>query len=156
MINKLKIPLFVYFVKGIPGYIDTDSIKCTAVKSVVEGNFKQVKKIPKNCVILDFAASQYLTKEDLNHAKKGLCIIDGPWYIMPKLSSKLGKKIIKRKLPAVLATNPHYPDTNMISSVEAMALALKILGFSEHAEKILEPFPWAKKFLKQKIIKAIC
>lgn len=153
MINKLEIPLFVYFVKDIPGYVDTDPIKCTAVKSVVEGYFKQVKRIPKNCVILDYASSKYLEKRDLEYAKNGLCIIDGPWYIMPELSFKLGKNVIKRKLPAVLATNPHYTGTNMISSVEAMALGLKILGFSEKAEEILKPFPWAKNFLKQKLIK---
>jgi pre-rRNA-processing protein TSR3 len=145
--------LFVFFVSGIPNYVDNDPEKCTSVRSVVEGNFKKLKKIPRKCVVLDFAADEYLSKKDLRYAKNGICVIDGPWYIMPDLSLKLGKNIIKRKLPVVLATNPHYPNTTMISCVEAMALALKILGFNEQAKEILKPFPWAKDFLRQKLSK---
>jgi ribosome biogenesis protein Tsr3 len=148
MNDKKKAPLFVYFVEGIPGYNNDDPTKCTSVKSIVKGNFKRVKTLPKQCIILDVTADTLLSQDDLKYAKNGVCIIDGPWYVMPEVILKIGDGHIKRKLPPAIACNPHHKGATMISSVEAMALALHILGYTDQAEHILKPFSWAKDFFK--------
>lgn len=143
-----KIPLYVYFIEGVPGYNNDDPTKCTAVRSVCEGNFVRIKQIPKKCIVLDVTADKYLEPADEIYSEKGLCVIDGPWYIMPETVLELGEEYIFRKLPESIATNPHHKGTTLISSVEATALALKILGKNDQAKEILKPFPWAKNYLK--------
>ncbi len=143
-----KVPLFVYFIEGILGYNTNDPTKCTAVKSVFEGNFHRVKKLPKGCIVLDVTSDKVLSKKDAKHAKKGVCVIDGSWYIIPETILSFGKKHAFRRLPDCKATNPHHKGTTMISSVEAVAQALSIMGFKKQAKEILEPFPWAANFLQ--------
>jgi len=51
-------------------------------------------------------------------------------------------------LPILLAANPtHYAQPGILSSVEALAGALMILGMEEQAVRILSLFKWGPTFL---------
>lgn len=55
---------------------------------------------------------------------------------------------IHRRLPTVLAANPvNYGHAAKLTSAEALAAALYILGFKEEAERLLKPFKWGPVFI---------
>jgi pre-rRNA-processing protein TSR3 len=54
-----------------------------------------------------------------------------------------------RRLPALLAANPvNYSKIGRLSTVEALAGALFILGFESIAEAMLDKFKWGHTFLE--------
>ena len=53
-----------------------------------------------------------------------------------------------RALPFLVAANPvNYGNAFQLTTVEALAAALHILGHPEHAERILAKFTWGETFL---------
>ena len=53
-----------------------------------------------------------------------------------------------RRLPTLLASNPvNYAKLHKLSSVEALAAALYIMGFKNYAGRILASFKWGETFL---------
>lgn len=52
------------------------------------------------------------------------------------------------KLPTLLASNPiNYAKPHKLSSLEALAASLHIMGFQEKANKLLSTFKWGPHFL---------
>jgi pre-rRNA-processing protein TSR3 len=98
--------------------------------------------------LLDPFSEIILSKQDLDDATHhGLLAIDASWA---KFTSDSVEKLrgIKRALPFLIATNPtNYGKPNRLSTVEALAAALVILGFDEQAKTILSKFNWGNNFL---------
>ncbi|MFZ8938094.1 MAG: ribosome biogenesis domain-containing protein, partial [Nitrosopumilaceae archaeon] len=66
-----------------------------------------------------------------------------------KADQAFSKKFIgiKRKLPPLLAGNPvNYSKLNKLTTAEAMAASLFILGFKQDALNLLDKFKWGHTF----------
>ena len=129
---------------------EDDPKRCTASKLV---RFKELieipaRKIPWGAVVLDPEAEKAVSREDLEHAKKhGILVLDCSWN---KLSDfpKLRGGLRHRGLPFLLAANPtNFGKAQRLSSAEALAAALYIIGEKEHAERLMNKFKWGPVFI---------
>lgn len=127
-----------------------DPFKCTAAKLVKFGLARQTKFIPRNCIVLNPFSQSPVTKADSMEADS-ICAIDCSWekaddvlkHRRP-LSSGIG-----RRIPAMLAANPtNYAKLGKLSSAEALAGSLYILGEKMLAGEILNKFKWGHTFLE--------
>jgi pre-rRNA-processing protein TSR3 len=130
-----------------------DPKKCTGRKLVKFGYAKiakSIRQIPKNAIILNPAAQKALSKEDAQYAKvHGISVLDCSWNKSEELLFKMRNKGISRALPYLVAANPtNYGKPFKLSTVEAFASALYIIGRQEEAKTIMNKFKWGPHFLK--------
>jgi pre-rRNA-processing protein TSR3 len=132
-----------------------DPRKCTARKmhscGLVELH-ESISKAPKRGYILDPKSTTILGPEDCNLISMGAAIVvlDCSWKrIDESLEEINGRTMLEgRILPALLAANPvSWGRVGRLSSVEAMAASLAILGHQEQASRLLEPFQFGQQFL---------
>ncbi|MHA1311269.1 MAG: DUF367 family protein [Candidatus Helarchaeota archaeon] len=128
-----------------------DPKKCTLLKLKRFGFVKIIpfSKISKGHLLLNPLAIKALSAEDRIYAEKnGIVVMDCSWALLEQLFN--GKKIraVNRSLPYLIAANPvNYGKPFKLSSVEAFAASLFILGYKEHSKKILNKFNWGIQFL---------
>lgn len=120
-----------------------DPKKCTAAKLVKFGLAKSINSIRGKGLVLDPFASKILLPTDIVNSIIG---IDCSWNLAEKTFSKdFGG--IKRRLPPLLAGNStNYSKIGKLTTVEALAASLFILGFYEQAISILDKFKWGHTF----------
>ncbi|BAB59217.1 hypothetical protein [Thermoplasma volcanium GSS1] len=99
-------------------------------------------------LVLTPYADIFLSREDaVLYEKYGLCVIEGSWNKIDSIKSL--KFRIERRLPALLAANPvNYGKIGILSSVEATAAALYIIGYWDTAYALLSKFSWGLNFIK--------
>ena len=139
----MPIPLFALHLDAC------DPKKCTAKKLARFGmiaTHAKVRQLPRNGVILQPEAGVALSREDAPAAESGgLGVVDTSWKRgeFPELPHHR-----QRALPYLLAANPvNYGKPFVLSSVEALAAALVILGHDDQARTILSKFSWGDQFL---------
>ncbi|UCG69993.1 MAG: DUF367 family protein [Thermoplasmata archaeon] len=130
-----------------------DPKKCTGRKLAKFGQAKVVKslrQIPYNAIILNPAAKKALSPEDLIYAEKqGIAVLDCSWEKAEELLFKFRKKGKSRALPYLVAANPtNFGRPFKLSTVEAFAAALCILGHGKQAALVLDKFKWGPHFLE--------
>lgn len=104
-----------------------------------------VRKTTKNNLILDPFSNQVLLPKDKSNIKS-IVGIDCSWNLADQAFSKTFTGV-KRKLPPLLAGNPvNYSKLNKLTTAEAMAAALFILGFKDDALELLNKFKWGHTF----------
>ena len=110
-------------------------------------NFKQ---IPHNCIILNPAAQKALSREDAKYANMhGIAVVDCSWEKAEELLFKLKNRGVSRALPYLVAANPtNFGKPFKLSTVEAFAAALYIVGNEDQAQRILGKFKWGLHFLQ--------
>lgn len=145
LLSKDTPRLFVYLMK------QDDPKKCTSKKLFKFGHAISVTRpsmIPRLTIVLNPYATLLLSPTDRENAmRNGICAIDCSWE---KAQSVFKRRFSKheRRLPILLAANPtHYAQPSVLSSVEALAGALSILGMKERAASILSLFKWGPAFL---------
>ena len=124
-----------------------DPKKCTAAKLV---RLKLAKKISatssKTIILHPFSSNTLLNKEkSFVHSITG---IDCSWNKAKEMFEDrfIG---IPRKLPPLLAGNPvNYSKLNKLTTVEALASAVFILGYEELCSNLLLKFNWGHTFLE--------
>ncbi len=131
---------------------ECDPKKCTSLKLA---RFKFVKivrrltKLPENVLLLNPFAIKSVSKEDKNIIEEnGLAVLDCSWNI---INCEVFEKTPgeHRALPFLIAANPvNYGRPCKLSSVEALAAALLIIGYIELADKLLNIFKWGPNFKK--------
>ncbi len=102
--------------------------------------------IPRGAIVLTPEAHYVLSPADAARAEAaGIAVLDVSWKrgVFPRTP-----QATPRSLPYLLAANPvNYGKPFTLSSAEAFAAALAILGHEDHARDVLSKFAWGEHFL---------
>ncbi|MHC1600764.1 MAG: DUF367 family protein [Candidatus Nezhaarchaeales archaeon] len=142
-----KVKLYVYMAR------ECDPRRCTATKLVKFGLVKpiyKVKELPRSCIVLNPMAADMLSIKDRGIAiSRGIVAIDCSWKNAQDFFSKVRLKGVHRRLPKLIAANPvNFGNPHILSTAEALAASLCILGFTSQAQKILSIFKWGPHFFE--------
>jgi len=126
-------------------FYQDDPKKCTAAKMVKFGLVQNIKKIGNKALVLDpFSEKTLLPNE--KSSINSIIGIDCSWNLANQAFSKKYNGI-KRKLPPLLAGNPvNYAKLNKLTTAEALAASLFILGFKDQGLELLDKFKWGHTF----------
>lgn len=124
-----------------------DPRKCTAAKMVRVGLATSARRIPNNAIVLHPFAERVLVSSD-GGRHRTICAIDCSWRLArDQFAGHIPGS--GRLLPPLLAGNPvNYARVGMLSTAEAIAAALYIMGFGQDARAILDRFRWGHTFLE--------
>lgn len=128
-------------------YGQDDPTKCTARKMIHHDLAKAVSRkfhASDSTIVLNPYASKLLSAPD--NSAKGLLVVDCSWNLAKEVFFKqLGGK--HRRLPLLLAANPtNYAIAGRLSSLEAIAASLYILGETDEARRFLNLYKWGPTF----------
>ncbi|MCK9593227.1 MAG: DUF367 family protein [Methanoregula sp.] len=125
-----------------------DPRKCTVKKLEKAGFLKiftKISQIPRNTLLLDPTAEQALSPVDRN--VRSITVLDCSWVVLD--TGKVRSWRIRRALPFLIAANPvNFGKPFMLSSIEALAAALFIIGDKERASDVLAKVSWGIHFLE--------
>jgi pre-rRNA-processing protein TSR3 len=128
---------------------EDDPKKCTARKLVRFGLAEAVRNLraaPRGSVLLSPLAERVFSPADATCA--AVLAVDCSWKRADEFFEKIAHRFSERALPYVVAANPvNYGRPFKLSTVEAFATALCILGEQEQAYALLEKFKWGPHFL---------
>ena len=133
-----------------------DPKKCTAKKMQKFGNailHNKVRKSPKRGFLLNPLSPEILGPDDTNMVNLGASIValDCSWKQIDESLHIIQKdtKLINKTLPLVLAANEvSWGKVGRLSTVEAFAISLWVLGKEEQARDILKPFRFGEQFIE--------
>ena len=133
-----------------------DPKKCTAKKMQKFGNailHNKVRKSPKRGFLLNPLSPEILGPDDANMVNLGASIValDCSWKQIDESLHIIQKdtKLINKTLPLVLAANEvSWGKVGRLSTVEAFAISLWVLGKEEQARDILKPFRFGEQFIE--------
>jgi len=130
-----------------------DPSKCTGRKLMRRGlaeGTSTLRALPRGAVVLDPRAAQALSPADANVARRrGLVALDCSWrHVEASYEARgLDRLGVARALPFLLAANPvHYGQPMQLSTLEAFAAALFILGEDAQARELLGSYTWGPMF----------
>ena len=130
---------------------ECDPKKCTTRKLIRLGLVKEANlgSLGRKSLILNPLSIRSISVEDKNFAlERGILVLDMSW---DKFESKMDDMTVgevHRCLPYLIAANPtNYGKPTKLSSAEALAAAVHILGFKDLAEKLMSKFKWGPHFL---------
>jgi pre-rRNA-processing protein TSR3 len=125
-----------------------DPRKCTVKKLEKAGLvkiFTRIPQIPRNSLLLDPTAEQAVSPAD--RSVKSVTALDCSWEVLD--TGRVSAWRIRRALPFLVAANPvNFGKPCKLSSVEALAATLFILGEKEQAAAILAKVNWGIRFLE--------
>ena len=128
---------------------DDDPKKCTArrlEKFDKATLYRRMEQVPYG-VVLNPHAEQALSPADAEDGLGTLVALDCSWESAEAASFRMNG--VHRALPFLVAGNPvSYGTPYRLTTVEAFAGALCILGHREQAEEILGKFRWGHTFLE--------
>lgn len=126
--------------------------KCTMVRLARTGLVRIVDRpaqVPRSTLILDPTAERALSPVDApknGGPIRSLTALDCSWEVLD--AGVFGAWRHHRALPYLVAANPtNYGRPLRLSSAEALAAALYILGEPEQAASVLDAFRWGPHFL---------
>lgn len=132
---------------------DDDPAKCTARKLARFGFAKlhhRSRTVPPGIVLNPFADQALSPADDVDHQGSiatRLIALDCSWETLEDEAFSL--QGLQRALPFLVAANPvNFGKPFRLTTVEAFAGALVILGDSPLAEEIMSKFRWGHTFLE--------
>jgi pre-rRNA-processing protein TSR3 len=132
---------------------EDDPKKCTAKKLHRFGYatiVKSVRRLPFHAILLHPFAEKSISREDAAEARQsGLVALDCSWKNAEQIFQTVKITLRPRALPFLLAANPvNYGKPFQLSTLEAFAAALYILGEVEQATQIVQIYTWGHRFLE--------
>jgi pre-rRNA-processing protein TSR3 len=127
-----------------------DPSKCTAAKLAKFHIAEPVRFIRNDVIVLNPFSHTLLTKNDASIAS-AVCAVDCSWEKADDVAKhqRAFSAGIGRRLPSMLAANPtNYAKLGKLSSAEALAGALYILGDKTLAAEMMNKFKWGHTFLE--------
>ena len=130
-----------------------DPKKCSARKLAKFGLAELVKtplKLPYGAIWLDPFGPHELSAEHKPALRaKGLGAVDCSWKRAAKAFRRSWRRRAMRvRLPPLLAANPvNYGKPHKLTTVEALAATLMLIGSREQAEALLAKFKWGPSFI---------
>lgn len=130
-----------------------DPKKCSADKM---GRFKLAQVVhsmggvPYGAIILNPYSREVMSPADAQAARKhGILGLDCSWEHAEQIFKQgHSHRLIPRRLPCLVAANPvNYGKWCKLSTLEAFAASLYIMGEKAQAEQILRIFNWGIQFL---------
>ena len=124
-----------------------DPKKCTAAKMVRFDLAYPVRNVSGRTLLLDPFADRIMLPHDKKRTAS-ITAIDCSWN---RADGALFANMrgIRRRLPLLLAGNPvNYARPGRLTTAEAAAAALYILGETADARRIMDKFEWGRTFLK--------
>ncbi len=118
--------------------------------------FRMAKHIPlrfigRKILLTPYSENYITNKDSYLYDLYGLCILEASWNSIDDISKIRSEN--SRKLPLLLPVNPvNYGKPGKLSSVEAAAAALYIIGRHDESRRILSKFSWAQTFLDVNIM----
>lgn len=108
------------------------------------------RALPKGGILLDPFAKKAISREDHERAKAhGLSAIDCSWETVGATYKGARGGLECRALPYLVAGNPtKFGKPFQLSTAEALAAALVIMGEEDEARELMHVFPWAKTFFE--------
>ena len=133
-----------------------DPKKNTAIRAAKDGLLrihKDFKRLPKRGIILEPLCGKVLGPEDrpVFENKGALVGLDCSWaHIEESVEQVMRKTRLKpRMLPLLLAANPvNWGKPGKLTTVEALAASLYLLGRQEQCRTLLSKFRWGERFLE--------
>ncbi len=123
--------------------------KCTVKRLERFGMIRIVpsmRQVPKGTLLLDPTAGVVISPADRGWVRS-ITALDCSWEVLER--EEMGRFRGRRALPFLVAANPvNFGKPFVLSSVEALAAALIILGEREQAEEILAKVPFGIRFLE--------
>ena len=131
-----------------------DPKKCSAKKMIRFGHAREVRSslaFPPRIILLNPFSQRALSPADGDAARrKGIGVIDCSWRDAEKMFARraLSTRYESRALPYLLAANPvNWGKPARLSTLEAFAASLYIIGIKDQATDILRIFTWGENFL---------
>lgn len=129
-----------------------DPKKCTALKLKRQELVRlvpQIRLLPKRAVVLNPFSKIAFSPADRQRIEKfGLAALDCSWEHAEKVLQKHVRGT-SRCLPVLIAGNPvNFGKPTKLTTLEALAAALFIAGFTEEANQLLSIFKWGHTFLE--------
>jgi len=107
---------------------------------------------PRGVLILDPFSRHVITPDDREIVeRRGILAVDCSWARSVRTFESVNRFLrgVRRRLPFLVSANPsHYGKPYMLTTVEAIAAALYIVGFKDLAETMLSVFKWGPEFLR--------
>ncbi len=130
---------------------DCDPKKCTSRKMIkfkLAQELPSLRSVPYGMLVLDPFAQKAVSREDLERVKAhGILVMDLSWENI-KGFPNVRRDTVHRALPYLLAANPvNWGKPMRLTSAEAVAAALYILGEKEQAHQVLSKFNWGEQFI---------
>lgn len=123
-----------------------DPAKCTAARMVRLGLAVRVGRVPRGSVLLDPFAGTVLAPADAR-ASRSVTAVDCSWRLAGGVFGGFGGAA--RRLPPLLAGNPlNYSRQGLLSTAEALAAAMHIMGDPGGARALMGRFRWGHTFLE--------
>ena len=130
-----------------------DPKKCTALRLVRLGLARRVRAPGGRSMVLDPFAGQVAAPPD-RKAVSSVTAVDCSWRLAEgvfatgaRVAGLAAAAAARRRLPPLLAGNPvNYSKVGKLTTAEALAGALCILGFGGKARDLLAKFPWGHTF----------
>ena len=134
-------------------YLNQDDPKKSTMKKLERYGLAThipMNKIYNKLYLTPYSENFLLNSDKLFYEKTGIVVMDGSWNRINTIENIRAKN--GRKLPLLLPVNPvNYGKPGKLSSLEALAAALYIMGYVDLSGEVVSKYSWAQNFIKTNI-----